>query len=67
MTTPVETERPDITTYRTLRQPVKEEVIQRVDRCPICSGSLVERIRGLWCPRCRGWLNGTELWQGGPR
>lgn len=40
--------------------------------CPICAGGLWQRIRGLYCPRCKGWLveelhDGRTvftLWQG---
>jgi len=40
--------------------------------CPLCLGSLDQRIRGLYCPRCKGWLveelrEGRlvyRLWQG---
>lgn len=42
--------------------------------CPICFGGLDQRIRGLFCPRCKGWLveelrDGRlvySLWQGRP-
>lgn len=46
----------------------------RSDTCPLCYRDLDQRIRGLYCPRCRGWLveetrGGTlvyNLWQGRP-
>jgi hypothetical protein len=42
--------------------------------CPLCLGGLWQRIRGLFCPRCKGWLveetHGGRvvhsLWQGRP-
>ena len=24
--------------------------------CPLCSLPTWQRIRGEWCPRCRGWI-----------
>jgi Zn finger protein HypA/HybF involved in hydrogenase expression len=25
-------------------------------RCPDCQRRLLERVHGVWCPACRGWL-----------
>lgn len=44
----------------------------KADTCPLCYRPLDQRIRGLYCPRCRGWLveetrGGAlvyNLWQG---
>lgn len=46
----------------------------RDETCPLCFRPLDRRVRGLYCPRCRGWLvvdvrGGTlthALWQGNP-
>lgn len=40
--------------------------------CPLCLHPLEQRIRGLYCPRCKGWLVEEmhmgvlvyRLWQG---
>lgn len=63
MTIPVATERPEVPT----RGHDTPTGTVQVDRCPLCRGRLVERVRGLFCPRCKGWLDGRDLWQGGPR
>lgn len=42
--------------------------------CPLCYRNLDQRVRGLYCPRCKGWLveetrGGIlvySLWQGRP-
>lgn len=62
MTTPATTERPVAPT----RRPLAPSGETRVERCPLCQGRLLERVRGLWCPRCKGWLDGDRLWQGDP-
>lgn len=24
--------------------------------CPECRGRLIDRVGGVWCPRCKGWV-----------
>ncbi len=63
MTIPVATQTPEIHDPGK-PQPVDRDQYRRTT-CPLCLQPLQQRIRGLYCPRCKGWLDGTSLWQGG--
>lgn len=77
------TDRVTVHAYNTVEQAPAAPVarLTLVDRdeyagetCPLCFRPLDRRVRGLYCPRCRGWLvvearEGRQahvLWQGTP-
>lgn len=44
---------------------IKREPVKASGRpCPLCKLPTWERIRGEWCPRCKGWL--VEDWRVDP-